>query len=68
MKKLLNYPFHPFQKGVIVMEKGAAKRFTSNYVKDSYVIAWRMWFDICYVRGYFKKKLFPSSTSRFCIG
>jgi 23S rRNA (adenine-N6)-dimethyltransferase len=59
MKKLLNYPFHPFQKGVIVMEKGAAKRFTSNYVKDSYIIAWRMWFDICYVRDISRRNFSP---------
>jgi 23S rRNA (adenine-N6)-dimethyltransferase len=59
MKKLLNHPFNHFQKGVIVMEKGAAKRFTSSYVKDSYVIAWRMWFDICYVKGISRKNFSP---------
>jgi 23S rRNA (adenine-N6)-dimethyltransferase len=32
------------------MEKGAAKRFTSKYVKDSYVVAWRMYFDINFVK------------------
>ncbi len=48
---LLNKPSSGFQYGVIVMEKGAAKRFTSKSVKDYYVLSWRMWFDICYVRS-----------------
>jgi 23S rRNA (adenine-N6)-dimethyltransferase len=59
MKKLLNNPSSPFQKGLIVMEKGAAKRFTSDHVKDPYVIAWRMWFDIRYVRGISRKNFSP---------
>ncbi|MBU5484101.1 23S ribosomal RNA methyltransferase Erm [Clostridium sp. MSJ-11] len=50
MKMLLNNPSNAFQRGVLVMEKGAAKRFTSKLVKDPYVIAWRMWFDIRYVK------------------
>lgn len=50
MKMLLDKPSNGFQRGVIVMEKGAAKRFTSKYVKDSYVAAWRMYFDINFVK------------------
>lgn len=59
MKKLLNNPLSSFQRGVLLMEKGAAKRFTSNYVKDPYVIAWRMWFDIQYVKGISRKNFSP---------
>lgn len=59
MKKLLNNPLSNFQRGVLLMEKGAAKRFTSNYVKDPYVIAWRMWFDIRYVKGISRKNFSP---------
>lgn len=59
MKKLLNNPLSNFQRGVLLMEKGAAKRFTSNYVKDPYVIAWRMWFDIQYVKGISRKNFSP---------
>lgn len=59
MKKLLNNPLSSFQRGVIVIEKGAAKRFTSQYVKDPYVIAWRMWFDIRYVKGISRKSFSP---------
>lgn len=46
MKLLLNRPTSGFQRGVIVMEKGAAKRFTSPYVKNAYVLVWKMWFDL----------------------
>ncbi|MGP4041841.1 23S ribosomal RNA methyltransferase Erm [Gracilibacillus sp. D59] len=59
MKKLLNNPLSNFQRGVIVMEKGAAKRFTSRLVKNPYVIAWRMWFDIRYVKGISRKNFSP---------
>lgn len=51
MKKLLSNPVSGFQRGVIVMEKGAAKRFTSPFIKNAYVLAWRMWFDLEYVKG-----------------
>ncbi|WP_208589493.1 23S ribosomal RNA methyltransferase Erm [Gracilibacillus suaedae] len=59
MKMLLNRPINNFQRGIIVMEKGAAKRFTASFVKDSYVIAWRMWFDIKYVKGISRKNFTP---------
>lgn len=59
MKKLLNKPTNNFQSGVIVMEKGAAKRFTSNFVKDPYIIAWKMWFDIQYVKGVSRNNFSP---------
>lgn len=59
LKMLLNRPTSNLQKGVIVMEKGAAKRFTSSFVKDPYVIAWRMWFDIRYVRDISRKNFSP---------
>src|SRR5699024_5773757 len=59
MKMLLNKPSSGFQRGVIVMEKGAAKRFTSNFVKDPYILAWRMWFDLRYVKGVSRKNFSP---------
>lgn len=46
MKLLLNNPKNNLQKAFIIMEKGAAKRFSSTPIKDWYVMAWRMWFDI----------------------
>ncbi|GIO28492.1 hypothetical protein J43TS3_31030 [Ornithinibacillus bavariensis] len=59
MKMLLNNPANSFQRGVITMEKGAAKRFTSTIVKDPYIIAWRMWFDIRYVKDISRKNFSP---------
>ncbi|WP_212963437.1 23S ribosomal RNA methyltransferase Erm [Siminovitchia fordii] len=59
MKMLLNNPSSGFLNGVIVVEKGAAKRFTSNFVKDPYIIAWKMWFDIQYIKGISRKNFSP---------
>lgn len=59
LKKLLSNPTTNFQRAVIVMEKGAAKRFTSSNVKDPYVIGWRMFFDIRYVKRISRKNFSP---------
>lgn len=50
MKMLLGNPANGFQRGIIVIEKGAARRFTSKTIKDAYVLAWRMYFDIFYIK------------------
>ncbi|QQK79456.1 23S ribosomal RNA methyltransferase Erm [Salicibibacter cibi] len=59
MKMLLDNPSSGLQKGIIIMEKGAAKRFTAKPVKNSYVLAWRMWFDIRYVKGISRNNFSP---------
>ncbi|EKU92901.1 rRNA adenine N-6-methyltransferase [Alloiococcus otitis] len=59
MKMLLFKPSSPLQSGLIIIEKGAAKRFKSNFVKDSYVVAWKMWFDIQYVKTIAKNNFSP---------
>lgn len=59
MKMLLNNPKNKLQRGAIVMEKGAAKRFTSVSPKDAYVMAWHMWFDIHYERGISRSAFSP---------
>lgn len=48
LKMLLNNPSSGFQRGLLVVEKGAAKRFTSKFVKDSYVALWRLYFNVQY--------------------
>jgi 23S rRNA (adenine-N6)-dimethyltransferase len=45
MGRLLNNPTLPLQRAVIVMEKGAAKRFTATPITDPRIATWRMWFD-----------------------
>lgn len=59
MKMLLNDPKNNLQSAVIIMEKGAANRFTSKSIKDWYVMAWRMWFDIKIERGISKDHFSP---------
>ncbi|PTM59534.1 23S ribosomal RNA methyltransferase Erm [Desmospora activa] len=44
--KLLDLPTSPFQRAVIVMEKGAAKRFTTVAITNPRILKWRMWFDL----------------------
>lgn len=46
LKMLLSNPYQKMSRGLIVMEEGAAKRFTSKRIKDAYVLQWRMYFDI----------------------
>lgn len=59
MKMLLSRPTNKLQRALVVMEKGAAKRFTSSFVKDSYIIAWKMWFDIRFIKGISRNNFTP---------
>ncbi|MTW87376.1 23S ribosomal RNA methyltransferase Erm [Virgibacillus dakarensis] len=59
MRLLLDRPSSGFQRGIIVLEKGAAKRFTSGTIKNAYVLAWRMQFDINYVKEISRKNFSP---------
>lgn len=45
LKRLMDRPENPFQNGLLVMEKGAAKRFTSQPSTNPRILAWRMYFD-----------------------
>lgn len=46
LRKLLDQPGPAFQWAVLVVEKGAAKRFTAVPVTDPRIMTWRMWFHI----------------------
>ncbi|MEK4360135.1 23S ribosomal RNA methyltransferase Erm [Paenibacillus sp. FSL M7-1455] len=59
MKMLFDNPKNQVQRAVIIMEKGAAKRFASSHVKDPYVAAWKMFFDIRYVKGVSRENFSP---------
>lgn len=48
--KLLDDPAVPLQRAVLIMEKGAAKRFTSVRITNPRILKWRMWFDLRLVR------------------
>lgn len=45
LNKLLNSPSSSFQRAVLVIEKGAAKRFTEPFTTNPQLLTWRMWFD-----------------------
>lgn len=46
MEKLLHHPGKSLIKAAIVMEKGAAKRFTASPITNPKILKWRMWFDL----------------------
>ncbi|QKG84419.1 23S ribosomal RNA methyltransferase Erm [Kroppenstedtia pulmonis] len=59
MKKLLSQPTIPLQRAVIVMEYGAAKRFTANPITNPYILKWRMWFEFQLGRSISRKNFSP---------
>lgn len=59
MKKLLSQPTIPLQRAVIVMEYGAAKRFTANPIINPYILKWRMWFEFQLGRSISRKNFSP---------
>jgi 23S rRNA (adenine-N6)-dimethyltransferase len=59
MKMLLHQPANSLQRAVLVMEKGAAKRFTSYPITNPLILKWRMWFDLGYVREISRENFSP---------
>ncbi|WP_068786406.1 23S ribosomal RNA methyltransferase Erm [Paenibacillus phocaensis] len=50
LKQLLSQPATGLHRALLIMEKGAARRFTGTQVKDAYVLAWKMWFDFKFIK------------------
>ncbi|NWL87756.1 23S ribosomal RNA methyltransferase Erm [Paenibacillus sp. 79R4] len=50
MGRLLDQPAVPLQRAVLLVEKGAAQRFTAIPVTDPRILSWRMQYDIRLVR------------------
>ncbi|SFJ54818.1 23S ribosomal RNA methyltransferase Erm [Thermoflavimicrobium dichotomicum] len=44
--KLMDQPATPLKKALLVIEKGAAKRFTANPTTNPRILKWRMFFDL----------------------
>ncbi|KIL40472.1 rRNA adenine methyltransferase [Gordoniibacillus kamchatkensis] len=51
LEKLLCPVANGFQKGVLMIEKGAAKRFTARPTADPRILAWKMWHELEFVAG-----------------
>ncbi|BFH63702.1 23S ribosomal RNA methyltransferase Erm [Paenibacillus azoreducens] len=49
--KLLDVPTVHLQRAALIVEKGAAKRFTAVPITNPRILAWRMWFDFKLVRS-----------------
>ncbi|MGG3283143.1 23S ribosomal RNA methyltransferase Erm [Paenibacillus solani] len=48
--RLLDYPSVPLGRAVLLVEKGAAKRFTAVPIQDPRILSWRMHYEIRLVR------------------
>lgn len=46
LRKLLDQPAIPLQRAAVIIEKGAANRFTASLMKNPEILKWRMWYDI----------------------
>lgn len=48
--KLLDQPSMLLQRAVLIVEMGAAKRFTADPITNPRILKWRMWYDIRLMR------------------
>lgn len=46
LNHLLDRPTSSLQRAVLIIEKGAAKRFTNKPLMNPRTLTWRMWFDL----------------------
>ncbi|UUZ81996.1 23S ribosomal RNA methyltransferase Erm [Paenibacillus sp. P26] len=49
--KLLDQPNTPFRRAVLLVELGAARRFTADPIRSPRILKWRMWFDLTIKRS-----------------
>jgi len=59
LEKLLNQPTNQLQLAMIMMEKGAARRFIANPIIDPRILKWRMWFEIEIIRDVSRDNFSP---------
>lgn len=57
--KLLLKPASGMQRGILMVEHGAAKRFTAGFTKDPYIMAWKMWYQLSYVKWVSRNNFSP---------
>ncbi|MDQ0339687.1 23S rRNA (adenine-N6)-dimethyltransferase [Caldalkalibacillus uzonensis] len=50
LNKLLNDPATRLQRAALIVEKRAAKRFSTYPITRPNILIWRMWFDFCVTR------------------
>ncbi|MCC5905081.1 MAG: 23S ribosomal RNA methyltransferase Erm [Balneolaceae bacterium] len=57
--RLMDSPSETFDGGVILMELGAARRFTKPVQSNPRIIGWNTWFDLSIVRSVCRKSFSP---------
>lgn len=58
-EKLLGQPANSLQRAVLMIEKGAAKRFTADPITNPRILTWRMWFELKWVREVSRRYFSP---------
>lgn len=58
-ERLLNQPSHGLRGAVIIIEKGAAKRFIAKPITNPRILGWRMKFDIEIIRWVSRDNFYP---------
>lgn len=48
---LMDQPQGAFQGAVLILERGAARRFTAKQMTDARILSWHTWFDLQMVRS-----------------
>src|SRR5690606_282394 len=46
LRKLMDQPAIPMQRAAVIIEKGAAKRFTASLMINPEILKWRMWYEM----------------------
>lgn len=64
---LMDRPSLPFQGGALIVELGAAYRFTADPITDPRLLGWRMWFDLDIVQTVQPHSFFPPPGVRSAI-
>ncbi|BFH59511.1 23S ribosomal RNA methyltransferase Erm [Paenibacillus azoreducens] len=59
LEKLLDPPTDFFQGAMLLIEYGAAKRFTSRPIRDPRILRWRMWFDLELIKVFPRTEFSP---------
>lgn len=56
---LMDRPTGSFQQAVLIVEHGAARRFTGTPITDLRILSWRIWFEMRLVRAVSPAQFFP---------
>lgn len=59
LEKLLGHPGNALQRALLMVEEGAAKRFTADPITNPKILTWRMWFHMAIVQKVSRRNFSP---------